>query len=147
MVPYSPQTTRSEPSWETSRTIAVRVPAPASSAAVCGAVHAYRLSEEQANTARQRIRAQSRKKSRTPKDAPLCWAGWVLVFTTMAPFLRSAETISALYRVRWHIELVIKRWQSALDVGQLSAKEGRPWAEVWWLGKLLYALERVKKVG
>ena len=27
-----------------------------------------------------------------------------------------------------------------LDVGKLRAREGSPLAEVWWLGKLLYAL-------
>jgi Transposase DDE domain len=129
-----------EQPWETSRTIAVRVQAPAGSEAVRGYVHAYRLSEEQASTARQRIRAQSRKKGRTPKDTTLFWAGWVLVFTTVAPSLLRAETISALYRVRWQIEIAIKRWKSVLDVGQLRAKEGSPLAEVWLLGKLLYAL-------
>src|SRR4029450_13817683 len=49
-----------EQPWETSRTIAVRVQAPASAGEVQGYVHAYRLSEEQANMARQRLRAQSR---------------------------------------------------------------------------------------
>jgi hypothetical protein len=39
------------------------------------------------------------------------------------------------------VEIAIKRWKSVLDVGQLRAKEGRPLAEVWWLGKLLYALD------
>jgi Transposase DDE domain len=129
-----------EQPWATSRTIAVRIQAPASAEAVCGYVHAYRLSEEQANTARHRIQVQSRKKGRTPKDATLFWAGWVLVFTTVAPSLLRAETISALYRVRWQIEIAIKRWKSVLDVGQLRAKEGSPLAEVWLLGKLLYAL-------
>ena len=90
--------------------------------------------------ARQRIRTQSRKKGRTPKDTTLFWAGWVLVFTTVAPALLGAETISALYRVRWQIELAIKRWKSVLDVGKLRAKEGSPVAEVWLLGKLLYAM-------
>jgi hypothetical protein len=125
---------------ETSRTIAVRIQAPARAEVVCGYVHAYRLSEEQANTARHRIHVQSRKKGRTPKDTTLFWAGWVLVFTTVAPSLLRAETISALYRVRWHMEIAIKRWKSVLDVGQLRAQEGSPLAEVWLLGKLLYAL-------
>jgi len=130
---------RAQP-WETSRTIAVRVQAPAGAEAVWGYVHAYRLSEEQANTARQRIYTQSRKKGRTPKETTLFWAGWVLVFTTVAPSLLRAETIIALYRVRWQIEIAIKRWKSVLDVGQLRAKEGSPLAEVWLLGKLLYAM-------
>jgi hypothetical protein len=132
------QVLREQP-WETSRTIDVRVQAP-SLGEVRGSLHAYRLSEEQANVARQRIRAQSRKKGRTPKDTTLFWAGWVLVFTTVAPSLLGAKTISALYRVRWQVEIAIKRWKSVLDVGKLRAKEGSPLAEVWLLGKLLYAL-------
>jgi Transposase DDE domain len=128
-----------EQSWETSRTLDVRVQAPRLGA-VRGSLHAYRLSEEQANAARQRLRAQSRKKGRTPKAPTLWWAGWVLVFTTVAPSLLDAKTISALYRVRWQIEIAIKRWKSVLDVGKLRAKAGSPLAEVWLLGKLLYAV-------
>ena len=128
-----------EPPWETSRSIDVRVQAP-SLGEVRGHIHAYRLSEEQANIARQRIRIQSRKKGRTPKDTTLFWAGWVLVFTTGAPSLLGAKTISALSRVRWPIEIAIKRWKSVLDVGKLRAREGSSLAEVWLLGKLRYAV-------
>jgi hypothetical protein len=128
-----------EPPWETSRSLDVRVQAP-SLGAVRGHVHAYRLSKEQANIARQRIRTQSRKKGRTPKDTTLFWAGWVLVFTTVAPSLLGAKTISALYGVRGHIEIAIKRWKSVLEVGKLRARAGSPLAEVWLRGKLLYAV-------
>jgi hypothetical protein len=58
----------------------------------------------------------------------------------VAPSLLRAETISALSRVRWQIEIAIKRWKRVLDVGKLRAKNGSPLAEVWWLGKLLYAM-------
>jgi len=110
------QQLRTQP-WATLRTLDVWIRAPSSTQGVHGDVHAYRLSEEQANQARRRIWAQSRQKGRTPKDATLLWAGWVLVFTTVAPSLLGAETISALYRVRWPIEIAIKRWKSVLDVG------------------------------
>jgi hypothetical protein len=133
------QVLREQP-WETHHTIDVCVQAPANLGEARGYIHAYRLSEEQANVARQRLRVQSRKKGRTPKDTTWFWAGWVLVFTTVAPTLLCAQTISALYRVRWQIEIAIKRWKSVLDVGQLRAKEGSPLAEVWLLGKLLYAV-------
>ena len=131
------QVLREQPG-EPSRTIDVHVQAP-SRGEVRGSIHAYRLSEEQAHVARQRIRTQSRQKGHTPKDTTLFWAGGVRVFTTVAPSLLAAETISALYRVRWQIEIAIKRWKSVLDVGKLRAKEGRPLAEVWLLGKLRYA--------
>ena len=99
-----------EPPGETSRPLDVRVQAP-SLGEVRGSIHAYRRSEAQAHVARQRIRTQSRKKGHTPTDPTLFWAGWVLVFTTVAPSLRSAATISALYRVRWPIEIAITRWK------------------------------------
>jgi hypothetical protein len=35
----------------------------------------------------------------------------VLVFTTLAPAVLSAQTIMALYRCRWQVELAIKRWK------------------------------------
>ena len=52
----------------------------------------------------------------------------------------SAQTIMALYRCRWQVEIAIKRWKSVLDVDALRAKATSPLAEVWLHGKLLYAL-------
>jgi hypothetical protein len=50
------------------------------------------------------------------------------------------ETVIALYRLRWQVELAIKRLKSLLDLDQLRAKQGSQLAEVWLHGKLLYAL-------
>jgi hypothetical protein len=101
-------------------------------------VHAYRLNAEQANRARHKCR-QGHKKG-TPSAASLLLAGWVLVFTTLAPAVLTAQTIMALYRCRWQVEIAIKRWKSVLDVDALRAKATSPLAEVWLHGKLLYAL-------
>src|SRR6516225_2664505 len=84
--------------------------------------------------------ALQRHKKGTPKVETLYLAGWVLVFTTLAPTVLSAQTIMALYRCRWQVELAIKRWKSVLDVDALRAKVHSPLAEVWLHGKLLYAL-------
>jgi len=70
---------------------------------VQGWVHAYRLSSEQANRARQKCR--QRHKTGQPQAATLWLAGWVLVFTTLAPTALSAETIVAVYRCRWQVEV------------------------------------------
>jgi hypothetical protein len=64
----------------------------------------------------------------------------VLVFTTLSPVVLSPQTIMALYRCRWQVEIAIKRWKSVLDVDALRAKANSPLAEVWLHGKLLYAL-------
>ena len=101
-------------------------------------MHAYRLNAEQAGRARHKCR--QRHKRGTPKVETLYLAGWVLVFTTLPPAVLSAQTIMALYRCRWHVEIAIKRWKSVLDVDALRAKATSPLAEVWLHGKLLYAL-------
>jgi len=52
------------------------------------------LNVEHANRARHKCR-QGHKKG-TPSAASLFLAGWVLVFTTLAPTVLSAQTILAL---------------------------------------------------
>jgi hypothetical protein len=123
---------------ETLRTLAVELCATGGQHEVRGWVHAYRLNAEQANRARHKCR-QGHKKG-TPTAESLLLAGWVLVFTTLAPAVLSAQTIMALYRCRWQVEIAIKRWKSVLDVDALRAKANSPLAEVWLHGKLLYAL-------
>ena len=123
---------------ETLRTLAVTLRAAGGQHEVQGWVHAYRLNAEQANRARHKCR-QGHKKG-TPSAASLLLAGWVLVFTTLAPAVLTAQTIMALYRCRWQVEIAIKRWKSVLDVDALRAKATSPLAEVWLHGKLLYAL-------
>ena len=122
----------------TLRTLAVELCAAGGQHAVRGWVHAYRLNAEQATWARQKCR-QGHKKG-TPQAQSLFLAGWVLVFTTLAPAVLSPHTIRALYRCRWQVEIAIKRWKSVLDVDALRAKAHSPLAEVWLHGKLLYAL-------
>ena len=124
----------------TLRTWTVRVHSARHPQPVDGYVHAYRLHEEAANRARQRVRQQSQKKGHTPKETTLLLAAWVFVFTTVPPQTLSAQAIMALYRVRWQVELAIKRWKSLLDVAKLRARAGRPLAELWLSGKLLYAV-------
>jgi hypothetical protein len=123
---------------ETLRTLGVTLHAAGSQYEVRGWVHAYRLHVEQANRARQKCR-QGHKKG-TPSAESLFLAGGVLVFTTLAPAVLSAQTIMALYRCRWQVEIAIKRWKSVLDVAALRAKAHSPLAVVWLHGKVLYAL-------
>ncbi len=109
---------------ETIRTLAVALCATGGQHEVRGWVHAYRLNAEQANRARHKCR-QGHKKG-TPNAESLLLAGWVLVFTTLAPAVLSAQTIMALYRCRWQVEIAIKRWKSVLDVDALRAKATQP---------------------
>jgi DDE family transposase len=123
---------------DTIRTLAVTLRSASGQHEVRGWVHAYRLTAEQANRARHKCR--QRQKKGPPNAQSLFLAGWVLVFTTLPLTVLSAQTIMALYRCRWQVEIAIKRWKSVLDVDALRAKATSPLAEVWLHGKLLYAL-------
>ncbi len=103
-------------------------------------VHAYRLPEETANLARQRCRRKATKNSRpTPKETTLFFCGWVLVLTSLPPEKLSAQVIGKLYRLRWQIEIVFKRFKSLLRLDHLRAKKDSLLAMVYLTGKLLYA--------
>lgn len=103
-------------------------------------VHAYRLSPKDAAAARRRLRRNHRKSKSGPRPETVLVAGWVMVVTTIPPAKLAAETVLQIYRLRWQVELVIKRWKSILDVDQLRSREGSPLAEVWLHGKMLYVL-------
>jgi Transposase DDE domain len=124
----------------TVRTLPVLVAAAAGTERVEGWVHAYRLPEAQANRARQRCRTQNRQKGHQPTKRTVWLAGWVLVLTSLLPTLLPGPTALAVYRLRWQIEVAIKRWKSVLDADLLRARYGSPLADVWLHGKLLYAL-------
>jgi len=117
----------------TIRTLPVVIRSACGQPEVRGWVHAYRLSAEQANRARQKCR--QRHKTGQPRAETLWLAGWVVVFTTLAPAVLSAETILAVYRCRWQVEIALERWKSVLAVDALRAKACSPLAEVWLHGK------------
>jgi hypothetical protein len=112
-----------------------------------GYLHARRLPAAQAAQARRRARAEARKKGRTVQQRTLALAEWVLLFTTLAPEVLPTETMMALYRVRWQVELAIKRLKSLLNIDQLRAKKDSMLAELYLHGKLLYAWVIEKRFG
>lgn len=110
-------------------------------------VHCQRLSEAHINRARRKAQRKSSKAQRKSSKArksikaeTLFLCEWVLVVTSVPPAELSAEVILQLYRVRWQIELLIKRFKSLLDGDQLRARRDGQLAEVWLWGKLLYAI-------
>jgi hypothetical protein len=102
-----------------------------------GYVHACRLPPAQAAEARRRVRAKAKKKGRCVQSRTLVLAEWVLIFTTLPPAVLPTATVAALYRVRWQVELVIKRLKSLLDIDRLRAREHSALAELYLHGKLL----------
>ena len=110
-----------------------------------GYVHACRLPPAQAAEARRRLRAKAKKKGRGVQRRTLMLAEWVLIFTTLPPALLPTATLAALYRVRWQVELVIKRLKSLLDIDRLRAREHSTLAGLYLHGKLLYAAALEKR--
>lgn len=104
-------------------------------------LHAYRLSESAAQKARRKIRRRASKASRgTPGADTLYLADWMIILTSFKPEQVSADSIGKVYRARWQVELVIKRLKSVLNIDALRARRGSRLAQVYLLGKSLYAL-------
>jgi hypothetical protein len=82
---------------------------PTEHAPIEGRLCAVRLDEEQAEKARQRLRREYGAKVTA---AALEAAAWVMVFTTVSSKRLTTPQVLALYRLRWQVELEIKREKS-----------------------------------
>jgi len=103
------------------RLIAVPLPAPA------------------ARRARARLRKFSQKKGRTPSPDNLFAAGFLLLVTNLPIAAWPCQQVLWLYRLRWQIELAIKRFKSLLHLDQLRAQDPQL-VQAFLLGKLLAIL-------
>ena len=69
----------------------------------------------------------------------LLYAGYILVFTTVAETELSAGQVLDWYRLRWQIELVFKRFKQIAQLGHLPKNDPQS-ARAWLYGKMLVAL-------
>ena len=86
-----------------------------------GYVHAIPLPHEQAEKARRKAQQRAKEKGRTASAEVLYTSGWVLVFTSLPLTALSTMEAAKLYRVRWQVELVIKRLKSILNINKLRS--------------------------
>ena len=84
-------------------------------------VHAQHLPEELRPEARRKCRRNS--KSNNIKQETLMYAEWTMILTTVPPDVLDTNTVMALYRLRWQVELFIKRLKSILDIDKLRCAE------------------------
>jgi Transposase DDE domain len=104
---------------------------------MAGRLCALKKSELLAERARRRLLKEATKKSRQVQPETLEAAGYVFVFTTLAPRFGPAAVLE-IYRGRWQIELAFKRLKSLMGLGHL--KKTDPQAAMAWIhGKLLVA--------
>jgi hypothetical protein len=73
---------------------------------------AWRLPQEVADRRRRRLREQSRRKGRTPSAERLAQCDWAILITNVPAEALSVDEARVLYRARWQIELLFKRWKS-----------------------------------
>ncbi len=102
---------------------------------------AWRVPEEVANRRRQKLIGTARDKgNRLPSRARLAWCDWMVLVTNVAQENLTPCEMAVLYRARWQIELLFKRWKSLGLVAKLKGSTvARQMAQVWarLLGVLL----------
>jgi hypothetical protein len=101
---------------------------------------AWRVPEEQANRRRQKLRRETMsKKGREPSAERLAWCDWTILVTNVPVELMTPEEAVVLYRARWQVELLFKRWKSQDLVAVLKGSTVvRQMVGVW--SRLLAAL-------
>lgn len=94
---------------------------------------AWRLPQEQANRRRQKLRQETmKKKGREPSAVRLAWCDWTILVTNVPAALLTPQEAAVLYRARWQVELLFKRWKSQGLVAELSgATVVRQMVRVW----------------
>lgn len=116
---------------EVVRSRAVRVACEA--VTVFGRLIAMRLPQKAANKARQRLR---KEKGANVSEQDLLWSEYLVVFTTVPASVLPDEAVLALFRLRWQVELHIKRDKSLGGLDRLPNLRSDT-IEGWVSAKLL----------
>lgn len=105
---------------------------------VVGRLCVLRKSQAAITKARATAIRSANRNGHELQPATLLYAEYVMVFTTAPPSL-TAQQILEIYRLRWQIELVFKRFKQLAQLGHLP-KEDEESSKAWLYGKLLVAL-------
>jgi hypothetical protein len=95
---------------------------------ICGRLVAVRLPPDKAQEARERLR---REQGSQVTEESLAMADFVVVFTTVTKDKLHAERVLELYRLRWQVELHIKRDKSIAGLDRLPNR--RPDTVYTWI--------------
>ncbi len=85
---------------------------------------AIRVSDEIYN---QRVRALNKaykKRRKTPNKSTLELQRYVIFITNIPKEMIAPQHIGTIYRLRWSIELVFKRWKSTFKIDRITGKNG-----------------------
>lgn len=94
---------------------------------------AWRVPQEVANRRRQKLIAETRRKDgRVPSKERLAWCDWTILVTNVPAEVLTAKEVTVLYRARWQIELLFKRWKSLGLIAELSGSTvARQMVRLW----------------
>jgi hypothetical protein len=94
---------------------------------------AWRLPQEQAASRRRKLRQETMsKRGREPSAERLAWCDWTILVTSVPLDLLTPKEAVVLYRARWQVELLFKRWKSQGLVADLSGSTTvRQMVRVW----------------
>jgi len=102
-----------------------------------GRLVAVRRGRRAARLAQKRLRRRASQRQKTLSARTLESARYVFVWTSLVS--ETGPQVLELYRLRWQIEVAIKRMKSILGLGQLP-KRADASSRAWLHGKLLVAL-------
>jgi len=101
---------------------------------------AVRAPEEVVKRRLEQLEKKQRKKGRKVSEAQRMLCGWTVMLTDLTDADRfTAEQLWILYRVRWQVELLFKRWKSGGGLGKSRGRIG-PRVLCELLAKLVGAL-------
>jgi hypothetical protein len=94
---------------------------------------AWRVPAEQANRRRRKLRQETiSKRGQEPSEERLAWCDWTILVTSVPVERMTPPEAVILYRARWQIELLFKRWKSQDLVAVLSGSTAvRQMVRVW----------------
>ena len=83
---------------------------------------AWKVPEQQVNLRRRRARLEASRRGRTATKATLAACEWTFLITNASEELLSTKEVIVMYRSRWQIELLFKRWKSTGLIAELHGK-------------------------
>lgn len=93
---------------------------------------AWRLPKAQADRRRRKLREEMKRKGREPSQERLAWCDWTILVTNVPIGLLTAKEATVLYRARWQVELLFKRWKSLNLIAELSGStDVRKMIRIW----------------
>jgi Transposase DDE domain len=99
---------------------------------LCSRMIAWPLPQKEVNRRQRKLRKEMQRKGKQPTKERLDWCKWAILITSVPEEMLTAKEAVVLYRARWQIELLFKRWKSQDLAALLSgSKAARQMVRLW----------------